>query len=148
MEPSASCYNGLLKAIVKSRTGDAGDRAEDVLRRMMPRAGPGAPDAVTYTTCISAWQESRHPEAVERAEALLKESWTLSDAASQRGVDLRARPNVKTFLSYLRVVMNSEVENKAERAEQVVAWMTKLGIRPSHDFRRAMVDLKSGVIKN
>jgi hypothetical protein len=140
MEPSAACYNGLLKAIVMSRAADAGEQVEGVLRGVMPRSGPGSPDVVTYTICIRAWQQSDRRDAADRAEELLKECMALSEAAPERDLRSRLQPNAKTFLAYLRLLLKSDDEGILERVERAMTWIMELGIRPNHDLRKAIAE--------
>jgi pentatricopeptide repeat protein len=141
VRPSTGCFNGLIKAIVHSQAADAGEQAEDVLRRTMPPSGLGSPDVITYTSCISAWQHSEKPEAADRAERLLRECMRV---ASESGKSKRAelQPNAKTFLAYVRVVLASSVKDKADRVKRVVSLMKQLNVKPSYDLRLALSEVE------
>jgi pentatricopeptide repeat protein len=137
VEPSTGCFNGLIKAIVKSGAADAGEQAEEVLRRTMPPSGLGSADVTTYTICISAWQHSDKPDAADRAERLLRECMRVA-SESRKSKRAELQPNAKTFLAYVRVVLASRVKDKADRVKRVVSLMKQLNVKPSYDLRLAL----------
>jgi pentatricopeptide repeat protein len=84
-QPNATTYSLLIAAWTAAehleRTGDAAVRAETILQDMVQRQlhkekNKLRPSAATaFTTCITAWSwaATQHPDAPERAEALLRQ---------------------------------------------------------------------------
>lgn len=129
IQPHGACYNGYIKAIIRSGKSDTGSTAEMVLRQMQASESPAQPDVITYTSCIAAWGEmyasSLEDDAVERAQSLLKECISQSSRKS-------VTPNLSTFLTFLRLLAKSDVLDKSERAQWTLEQLTRVGLRPSH----------------
>jgi pentatricopeptide repeat protein len=125
IKPDAYCYNGCIKAIIRSKASDAGRQAVKVLR-LMQKSGSACsrPDVVTYTSCISAFELDPTLDAVNRAQALLEE------CIAQVSNKVIA-PTPSTFLAFLRVVRQSDTKDKFERVEYTRDRMRRLGIAPS-----------------
>ena len=58
-QPHEGCFNGVIKAYVRSQRPDAPEKAEGILRWMMQQPGNFmSPDVVTFTSCISIYCNS------------------------------------------------------------------------------------------
>jgi len=143
VSPNTSCFNGLLKAIVRANKSNAGEQAEQIFHLMQEHAAGNfrhlRPDGVSYYYCVKAWQQSANPEAVDRAQAVLDKM--VNDHLDKPNAFGSGRePTEDVFASFLQVLSHQSVNNKRasiseqeakERTDQVLDWMNSLGIRPS-----------------
>jgi len=122
--PDRISYNAALHAIAKSSRKDAGERAEQILKQAMPKAGV-VPNARSYTTCMDAWGRSGRPD---RAHALLRE---LTELARH---DESLKPNTVSYSTVIHayaVAPSKSDDARALTAYRVFCDMQRAGIAPN-----------------
>jgi len=113
VQPDSTSYNAAIDAWAKSRTSEAAERAEDLLRRMEKLSSEGAPlsdevidkertekerwrrvspDTVTYNAVIEAWSHSPDPRGIDKAIEIL----SLMENAYETTGRVRLKPNIRT----------------------------------------------------
>ena len=107
-------YNTVLLAIARSALPDAGERAEQLMRKMVVR-----PNARTYTTVIDAWSRSHNST---RALALLCEMEELYETTG----DVSIRPNCISYSTVINAYALSREPNKATMAWELLQRMKEL----------------------
>lgn len=85
MIPALETINMVLASLARANTAEAAEKAETYLQEMLEfqEFEPSfdlKPDAVTFTTVISAWAKSGSPDAAERAKALFSKAEMLSQS--------------------------------------------------------------------
>lgn len=89
MRPTLQTINMFLASLAKANTKDHAEKADAYLREMLAFQDSLSsfdlqPDAVTFTTVISAWANSGDPKAAERAKALFREAEMLSQSPDHK----------------------------------------------------------------
>lgn len=96
--PNRMTYNTVLKAMRTGRNDHAA-RAEDLLRHMEEKARQDsslAPDSYSYTSVITAYARSRHPQKATKALSLLERM-----IDSYQAGNLAAKPQIHALLQCL-----------------------------------------------
>ncbi|KAL3912054.1 MAG: hypothetical protein SGARI_001347 [Bacillariaceae sp.] len=121
--PSLRTYNIILKALSRSHTDDAAERAETLLNEM--DAMPGIdPDAPSYLTCIIAWGRSNRSDKFERVMDLLNRF--ISAMENGDGYKIQ-RESIAVFNAVLSVCHhNSSAEFQASSVRTSIIAMEKL----------------------
>jgi len=73
------------------------------------------PQQATFTVILAAWRRSKHPNAAERAENILKEMLQLHENSV-----LRNKPNLKSYQTVLDIWEKSHRLDAAQKAEDLV----------------------------
>lgn len=101
------------------KTGEAAQHAQDILDMMekLYREGQDVkPSYVSFTSCIAAWSRSvRHPDAAERAEALLDRLLNLYEETGDKDFN----PTTSTFNAVISAFAKSERVDSIERAKAI-----------------------------
>jgi hypothetical protein len=141
VHPNRSCWNGVLKACLKSNVEDAPERASVLFERMKTHFKMGfrasRPDAVVYTTLLEIWRASKRDNAFQEGMRVLDEM--LSDADMKK--KLTQEPGI--FLSLLRSLKESSLTNKMGPLDGILKLMKEHNIQPSSAIRKAVNDLKN-----
>ena len=109
VKPTLITYN-LVLASLASR--GMGQQADSVLQRMRSRRID--PDVVSYNTVLNAWATSRQPESVTRADSLVQEEMDVS-------------PDAKTYMTWLKTITSSSLEDKREKTQHILELMKQDG---------------------
>jgi len=132
--PSTVSYNALLNAWSKSRSPDAPQRVESILREMIESYHAGnrdvRPDVVSFTTVIDTLAKSGQRGSGQRGLELLEEMEAMAMAAASSGDgdgdgddDLSLRPNVFSYSACINAFAKSPDEDAPERAEELLTAM-------------------------
>jgi Pentatricopeptide repeat domain/PPR repeat len=125
VKPNVISYSIVLDCLAYARSTSAALRAEDILREMKASDDPNVqPNVVSYNSVIKAWSLSRDPNALFKVTALVKEMITLLETLGNK----KYTPNANTFGSVLKVLADSDVPDKEERAQVVLSLMEKFGV--------------------
>jgi pentatricopeptide repeat protein len=121
LQPTIKSYTSTLDAWARSNRADSGDRAETLLRTL-ERNSQGNPNprlaVPMYNSVINAWARQGN---VERCETIL------GQLCSGGGV----RPDSMSFGTALNALQRSGRADAGERADQYLAVMAALNIKPS-----------------
>lgn len=141
VSPNRGCWNGVLKAYVRSKISDAPERASDVLRKMYEYAdsgyGEASPDSATYTTLLEVWRASGRKEAFFEGLRVLEEM--LEKSKSRK----RLEPDAGVFLSLLRILGSSKVADKDIYVKRVTELMRERRIQPSTAIHLAIMGCRN-----
>ena len=108
MEPDVISYNACLHAIARSRSPDAGEKAEELLRSMSV-----VPNTRSFATCIDAWAQNGEPD---RAYAILAEM---------------PEPNAVAYTAVIHAYARSHVVDKASRSLEILKEMKDANVQPN-----------------
>ena len=91
MKPALETINMVLASLARANTPEAAEKAELYLQEMLEFQESESsfdlkPDAVTFTTVISAWVNSGSPIAAERVKTLFRKAEMLSQSADSQVV--------------------------------------------------------------
>jgi len=114
-DPDVVSYNTVINAY--ARQGQL-DRAEEWACLLVSSFADHPvesrrPQQATFTVLLAAWRRSRHPDAAERAEKILRQMHELCD----KGV-LVGRPELKSYQTVLDTWEKSSQSDAAQRAEE------------------------------
>jgi hypothetical protein len=90
------------------------------------------PDAITYSSVISAWSHSRQRDSVVKVESLLNEMLSLAEAG-----DKNVAPSVRSYNAVLRTIAGSGLPDGDQRASKIIKIMKDNGISPNEYTRQA-----------
>jgi len=124
-KPNTINYNSAIHAWANSRSDDAPNRSERLLRRMRERHLEGGdelvrPNEISYNACIDAWAKSGAQFAGRRAEQILI-GMEGGDGMKTDGV----RPNTRSYNAVMNAYAKSRDEDAANMAERCLERMEK-----------------------
>ena len=116
-EPDVVSYNTVINAFAKQ--GQL-ERAEEWTSALIASFVNNPieslrPQHATFTVLLAAWRRSKHPDAAERAEKILKQMHQLHDNDI-----LLSKPNSKSYQTVLDTWEKSMRLNAAKRAEELI----------------------------
>ena len=97
-----------------------------------------APNVVSFNCVIKAWSFVRDPIAVSKVTDLLKELLDQTDK------NPKLRPNASTFGSVLKTLADSQLHDKAKRAEAVVRLAEKCNVKLTDWGRNQLSKCQTG----
>jgi hypothetical protein len=120
VKPNIIHYSVVMDCLAYARNRTAAIAAESMLRSIASTDDPDMqPNVISYNSVLKAWSFSCHPEAVSKVTSLLTELINLSEK------NPAMRPNGNTFGFVLKTLADSNVPDKARRAEAVLALMKR-----------------------
>ncbi|KAL3788273.1 hypothetical protein HJC23_011905 [Cyclotella cryptica] len=121
IHPMAQTFNIVLDSWAKSERKDAASRAVALLREM-PEVGV-TPDECSYNSVLHAISKQEDPTWVKRAEEIFQETIRLNSMGM-------STISAMTYNVMMNVYGKSSNKDGAERAEELLRTMEKLGILP------------------
>lgn len=142
VQPDSSCWNGVLKACLKSKRDDAPELASKILERMHEHAKEGhresSPDSYVYTTVMEIWRASKRDNAFQECLSLL---YKMIDGNTLTSKGHKLQPGAGVFLSLLRTLEESSVPNKIETFKNISTLMKAYKIRQTWAFQKVRKSL-------
>eukprot|EP00536_Pseudo-nitzschia_multiseries_P000402 jgi/Psemu1/178553/e_gw1.5.98.1 len=140
MRPNTKTYGSLINVWSKSRRPEAGEKAEDYLKKIiqisegkqnvsrqhLKSVKDEQPRVFEFTSAIRAWFKSEDPIALYKADGIL---YLLLEQV-KRG-NKQAIPDSKLFGAFLQILASSEVPKKNVYADRVVEMMIKFKVKPN-----------------
>lgn len=143
--PSVPVRNTVINVWAKAAASrpDAAGRAEALLREMIDSGDEQLlPTRVSFNTCMDAWAKSRHPEAPQKCESLLREMESLRSLTGHAYL----RADKVSYTCVMSAWARSKDKGGAERAEMILNHMQSLYERNSDEDVRPNVISFSTVI--
>jgi len=114
VKPNVVNYSVVLDCLAYGRSASSAERAENLLQRMVDSEDPNLhPNVVSYNCVIKAWSYARDPNAAAKITSLLR------DLIDQSERNSKMRPNENTFGTVLKFLADSELPDKAKRAQAI-----------------------------
>lgn len=130
VKPNTISYNSVLAAYAKSQDPTAGQHALKYLEHMKRLQANGdedcRPSIVTYNTVINALSTRGSASCVDKGYKLLAEAHSFADKG-----DRQVQPNSRTYRSLLKLIASSELQDKAERALDLLKQMKQRALEPT-----------------
>ena len=121
MRPDKITYTSVLMAYGKSNDMYAGEKAEELLSRMIEMGTKNdivKPDTVTYNAVLKVWGKCFHPDAGERSVSLLTEMLQL-----YKDGDGNVIPDDVSFNTVIHNIGNSNAVDSPQRAVELLEQM-------------------------
>jgi pentatricopeptide repeat protein len=151
-QPNVVHYSIVLDCLAYAKSRETAELAESMLRDMVRSNDRNLqPNTITYNSVLKAWSFLRVPDAAEKAISLMEEMITLFESCSSEnsnGFGRKVRPNANTFGSVLHAIANSNLEDKSDRAMEVVRLMDKYGYVCNEWCNRELSKCLSGKSNN
>lgn len=117
-------FNNKLNRMARNFDKDSAEKVEKLLRDMLERVNMGLeleiePNVVTFTAAISAWARSKHKDAPQRAEAILKWMIELSQSDDDN-LYLDVKPNRYAYNAAIRSWIRSRDKHSHQHAERLM----------------------------
>jgi hypothetical protein len=125
LRPTVVTYSSVLQCWAKSSDRQAADRAESILKDMQQNGQP-LPNIVCYNIVLNALANAARQHRDRRTVAK-----SLSLLGGLLKKDSHVRPNALTFRAVLHAIVGSTVQNKFERANEVIELMKQNKTQPS-----------------
>ncbi|KAL3935591.1 MAG: hypothetical protein SGBAC_008915 [Bacillariaceae sp.] len=123
VKPNYVSYSIVLDALAYAKKKSATERAEALLEQMKESTDRDLqPNVVSYNAVIKAWSFVQDPRTVSKVISLLDELIEKSQK------NHRMAPNANTFGSILKTIADSRHDDKASRADAIVALMENFNI--------------------
>ena len=128
VKPDGNTFDIVISTLSNDWGADAARKVDRYLDLIKEHYRSGAkdcmPSAASYTEAIRAWGSNvDDPRAVLRAKALLDEMHELANEGAES-----VKPNLETYLVYLKALSQSDVEEKAELVKDVLSSMKNNGV--------------------
>lgn len=136
VKPNVATYSAVIDCLAYSKRKANALRAEQILRQMIASDDPYVqPNIVTYNSVIKAWSFIRNdPDSVKHVFQLLDEIVEKSQidtndtaTATASGTSTSIRPTIMTFGSILKTIADSNISDKASKAQYVLSIMEQYG---------------------
>jgi len=121
LKPDTTSINTVLSVLSKS--SDGAERTEDRLWKFCdaheqdPKRHP-RPDAIAFSTAITAWTNSNDPEAPDRAEALVEKLTDLYCTDAQNNQNYK--PDVVTYTNLMQTWIKSKNPEGPQKSETIL----------------------------
>ena len=139
IKPTVETYNRVLHCWSLSKTTEAGERADLILRQMEDLASSGdkasTPDVVSYNTVLNAWANSGDPTAVTMAEHLVLEMILKGDP--------KVTPTEVTYGTWLKIIEAGTLGDKGRQAKEVLRTMAIHNFDPTPFISKKIDELCS-----
>ncbi len=126
--PNIQCYNILMSSYRMRRRKDAASNALRILDKVRTSQMTGntnlRPSNVSFGICIDALARSMDHDKVQKAEELMTDLLELHKSTN----DHNLAPTTSVWCSLLLVYAESKLQNKAEKALQIIDRMHKEGV--------------------
>ncbi|CAB9500088.1 Pentatricopeptide repeat-containing protein [Seminavis robusta] len=149
VEATTATYNTVMKILAKSSLEDSALRCEQLLKAMEERSvsSISRPDAISYSTCITAWGYTRLPEKYDRMSQLLRRM----EASYQSG-NRAAQPNAIPFNTVLIGCLKASSDDRETALDCILGTLNHLRrakVRPNPKtyplvFRGIALNCKGG----